>query len=372
MAKRIVAAGHICLDVTPVFPSTAQESLKNLLSPGKLIHTEEADIHTGGSVANTGLAMKILGADVDLVAKIGMDPFGDIVSNALKQYGAEKGLVRSPSNTTSYSVVLAPPGVDRIFLHHPGANNSFTNEDVSDELLRGASLLHFGYPPLMRQMYLGNGRELEILFKRAKSLGVATSLDLAAVDPQTEAGQVDWKELLRRVIPYVDFFVPSVEELCFMLDRKRYEAWNRRAAGVAVTDVLDVVQDVKPLADLLLEWGAKVLLIKCGAPGMYYQTAGKDVLRKVGRNAELDVAAWASLSAYAHSYRADKVLSGTGAGDTSIAAFLISALGGCRPQQCVARALATGACCVGAYDALSGLLPLDELDRRISAGWEQN
>lgn len=40
----------------------------------------------------------------------------------------------------------------------------------------------------MRQMYQDNGRELEILFKRAKSMGVATSLDLAAVDPQTEAG----------------------------------------------------------------------------------------------------------------------------------------------------------------------------------------
>lgn len=79
--------------------------------------------------------MKILGADVDLVAKIGADPFGDIISNALKKYGAEKGLVRSAADTTSYSVVLAPPGVDRIFLHHPGANDSFTNEDVSDELL---------------------------------------------------------------------------------------------------------------------------------------------------------------------------------------------------------------------------------------------
>ena len=58
---------------------------------------------------------------------------------------------------TSYTVVLNPPGIDRIFLHCPGANDTFTDEDVTDEVLGGASLFHFGYPPLMKQIWSDGG-----------------------------------------------------------------------------------------------------------------------------------------------------------------------------------------------------------------------
>jgi len=371
MPKRIISAGHICLDITPVFDPNTNASLGELLSPGKLVHMEPAEVYTGGSVANTGLALKVLGADVSLAAKVGRDPFGDIMEDLLDKYGTADGLIRDEGSTTSYSVVIAPPGVDRIFLHHPGANDSFASADITDEMLAGAALLHFGYPPLMRRMYENGGAELKDLFRRAKALGVATSLDLAAVDAQSEAGQVDWAALLRRVLPYVDFFVPSAEELCFMIDRPRFEEWSARAAGRALTDVLDVERDVAPLVKTLMGWGAKVVLIKCGAPGMYCRTADVETLKTVGAKVELDAQAWAGCDCYAPSFRAARVLSGTGAGDTSIAAFLASVLEGCGPEQCVNRALATGACCVEAYDALGGLRPLDELDRRIAAGWSR-
>ena len=64
------------------------------------------------------------------------------------------------------------------------------------------------------------------------------------------------------------------------------------------------------------------------------------------------------------------VLSGTGAGDTSIAAFLMAAAQGKAPAQCAALAAAEGACAVTAYDALSGLKQLSELEARIASGWE--
>ena len=82
--KKVIAAGHICLDITPVFPGTGAEHLEDVLSPGKLVEVKEADVHTGGSVANTGLAMKILGADVTLMGKIGKDAFGDMILTVLK------------------------------------------------------------------------------------------------------------------------------------------------------------------------------------------------------------------------------------------------------------------------------------------------
>ena len=122
---KLIAAGHICLDITPVFPEKEVDHIGELIIPGRLLPMGPADVHTGGSVANTGLALKILGADVSLMGKIGKDAFGELVYSAFKEYGAEQGLIQSADVNTSYSVVVAPRGVDRIFLHCSGANNEF-------------------------------------------------------------------------------------------------------------------------------------------------------------------------------------------------------------------------------------------------------
>ena len=79
--------------------------------------------------------------------------------------------------------------------------------------------------------------------------GFAVSVDMAMFEESTEAGLQDWNELLKSVIPYIDFFVPSVEELCIMLERDRYHEWNERSQGADVTNFLDIEKDVRPLAD---------------------------------------------------------------------------------------------------------------------------
>ena len=71
MHNKAVVAGHICLDITPMIPEQGSRRLQDILFPGSLLEVGEADIHTGGSVANTGLAMKILGADVMIQASKG-------------------------------------------------------------------------------------------------------------------------------------------------------------------------------------------------------------------------------------------------------------------------------------------------------------
>ena len=74
---KVISAGHICLDITPVFPAgRSYDRVGDLLVPGELIRTEAASVHTGGSVANTGLALKLLGNDVILLGKVGNDAFG--------------------------------------------------------------------------------------------------------------------------------------------------------------------------------------------------------------------------------------------------------------------------------------------------------
>ncbi len=364
---KVISAGHICLDITPVFPETARgQTTDVLLRPGKLINMSGADVHTGGSVANTGLALKKLGNDVILLGKIGRDAFGNMVKSIADSYGAG-GLIEDANCATSYSVVLAIPGQDRIFLHDPGANDSFSNIDIPDEALEDAVLFHFGYPPLMKRMYGDEGRELEAVFHRMKERGIATSLDLAAIDPNSEAGKADWRAILKRVLPWVDFFVPSFEELCFMLDRERY---NRLNKGKDMTDGLDLQAEAMPLAEELIGMGCRAVMIKCGTGGMVYKTGGCDAMKTVGNRLALDFAGWADREGIQPCFRADIVRSGTGAGDTSIAAFLTAVLRGYDPATCAALAAAEGACCVTAYDALSGLKTIEELMEKIESGWE--
>ena len=368
MKKKIIAAGHICIDITPVFPKgTHCADISQLMVPGRLIHMDAADVHTGGSVANTGLALKLLGADVRLLGKVGNDAFGTMVKDILASYGAG-GLVVDEESTTSYSVVVAIPGIDRIFLHSPGANNTFTNGDIPEEALEDGAIFHIGYPPVMRRLYENDGAELAAILRRVKDHGIATSMDMTNIDPNSEAGKINWETILAETLPYTDFFVPSFEELCFMLNRERYDALSAR--GGDMTEGLNMLQDVKPLAEKCLALGCKAVLIKCGISGMYYKTSDKATMETVGSRLELNADSWADQEGIQPCFKADQVLSGTGAGDTSIAAFLLAAAEGKNPAQCAALAAAEGACAVTAYDALGGLKQLDELEARIASGWE--
>ena len=369
--KKIVTAGHICVDLTPVFPPGKKNSVREALVPGRLLHMEGMDIHTGGAAANTGLALKKLGASVEVMGKVGDDELGRLVLQIMKSHGAEQGIVMDGNCTTSYTVALAIPGLDRIFLHNPGANDMYSWEDIREEGLEEAALFHFGYPPIMKKIYENDGAELLRIFQRVKAKGIATSLDMAAVDADSEAGRADWREIIRKVMPYVDFFVPSVEELLFMMDREKYEALQKKADGSEILQTIDINRDVRPLGEAMIQMGAAVVLIKCGSLGIYYRTSSKERLSQAG-DLFKETRKWENREGFEKSYKPEKVLSGTGAGDTTIAAFLLAALEGRSLEMSLKLAAATGASCVEAIDALGGLKSFEELQKKIEDGWEKN
>lgn len=369
--KKAIAAGHICIDITPVFPQTTVRvsSLGDLLRPGKLLRMETSDIHTGGSAANTGLAMKILGADVKILGKIGRDELGGMVRSLLDDYGTGDDLIEIPGETTSHTIVIAVPGFDRLFLYCPGANETFLLDDIPEEALTDTSLFHFGYPTLMRSMYENDGKELVRLFQSVRERGIATSLDLAAVDPSSDAAKADWRGILLKVLPYVDFFVPSFEELCWMLFPERYRELEDLAGDDDITNYLDLHTDIRPLAEECIQMGARAALIKCGEPGMYLLTT--ENMAETAALLDLKNEEWSGFSAFEKSYRIERVISATGAGDAGIAAFLASILQGCGPKKALEHAAAAGALCCTAYDAVSGLRPLPEIRAMIDGGWEK-
>ena len=169
--KKAVVAGHICIDITPKFPQTDQviRGPEDILKAGKLINIDGVSISTGGAVANTGLAMHKLGADVSLLGKIGEDDFGRLILQVMERngYDGSKTLITDPASRTSFTIALAIPGIDRIFLHDPGANDTFGLQDLDFTEIEKADLFHFGYPSIMRRMYLNEGEELVSIFRRS-------------------------------------------------------------------------------------------------------------------------------------------------------------------------------------------------------------
>ena len=131
------------------------------------------------------------------MGKVGDDLFGQALRQTLASHSGSLayGLVTDPARDTSYSIIVDYPGVDRIFLHHPGANEFFQTNDVPFELLENARLFHFGYPPVMRSIFENAGKELEEIFRQAKQTGVTTSLDMAFPDPASLAGHADWEKI---------------------------------------------------------------------------------------------------------------------------------------------------------------------------------
>jgi len=369
---RIVVAGHICLDIIPVLPAGTGR-WDRIFTPGRLVQVGPALRSTGGAVSNTGLALHRLGLATRLLGKIGDDWIGRGILEILRSQGPRlaAGMLVVPGEQSSYTVVLNPPDVDRIFLHCPGANDTFSAADVTSGRLGSARLFHFGYPPVMRRMYRDSGRELALIFRRVKRRGLATSLDMAGINAASEAGRVDWIGLLQNVLPYVDLFLPSIEETIQMLrpslSGKRAK---RRGAENPPTGIDGPV--LQALADRLLEYGAAVVGLKLGERGFYLRTtADRSRLAGLGSAIPLRPDVWRDRELLAPCYRV-RVAGTTGAGDCAIAGFLAGLMHGLGPEDALQCAAGAGACCVERPDAVSGIPSWTALRKRIRSGWLQH
>lgn len=368
-----VVAGHICLDI---IPTLIGDSIQ--LAPGHLLEAGRATLATGGPVSNTGLALHKLGVNVRLMGKVGNDLFGEAIFQIIESYGSgvSGGMVVAQGEASSYSVILSAPGMDRVIVHAPGCNNTFGADDVLYEMLDRARVFHFGYPPLMERMYREQGKELIALFKRAKGHGVTTSLDCSLPDPSTSAARADWQHILAVTLPYVDVFMPSLEEMLFMLRRPLFDELSRQPLHGTASAGMQRVELVPPdivsaLGQQLLDMGAKVVGLKVGRRGLYLRTGDVDTLMHMGRAMPANPkvwAQWAQRELWSPCF-ATSVVGTTGSGDATIAGFLLGLLRGMTPEATLAAACAVGACSVEAADAVGGIRSWPETLLRIADGW---
>jgi sugar/nucleoside kinase (ribokinase family) len=326
LSGRVVVAGHSCLDIIPSFGQGS-----SVPDPGKLVAVGPACIATGGAVPNVGIALHKLGVPVRLVSLIGEDLFGASLREQLKEAGAEIRLRSRRDLSTSYSIVLDPPGVDRSFLHCPGANDIFDpDSDVTDDDLAGAIALHFGYPPVMRRTFSDEGQSLARLFHRCREQGVLTSLDLCSPDAAV-VNAIEWRKWFARVLPEVSLFSPSIDELRTLLRKPASEE----------------VADIPQLAAEMLELGAGMICIKMGSRGIYLRQGEEEV--------------WQSCLPA-------NFVSATGSGDSTIAGLLTARLCGYPLRESARLACCVGACSVESPTATGSIPTWDRVLKKSEIG----
>jgi sugar/nucleoside kinase (ribokinase family) len=369
----IVVAGHICFDLIPAFPKLTGERVDfaALMIPGKLINVAGLTTSTGGPVSNTGLALKRLGVRVALMGKVGDDFIGKAILDRLAEEGLAGGMHVVPGEESSYTVVISPPGVDRLFLHNPGANNTFGANDIDYSLVEKARVFHLGYPPLMQRLYVNDGEELAEVFRRAKALGVTTSLDMALPDPNSPAGRINWRRALEKTVPHVDLFLPSLEETLFMLHKEEFMAKKDAAGARDMIDLFDAAE-LSALSAELLEMGGTIIGIKCGCKGFYLRTASKERLERIGRCKPTPLSDWGNRELWEPSFHVPEVASATGSGDSAIAGFLAAYVRGQSAERTLRYACAAGGHNVQVLDAVSGIKSWEETTADIERGWEKN
>lgn len=367
----VAAAGHICLDIIPKFPEGVGKTIEEIMRPGKLVNVEAAAISTGGPVSNTGIGLSILGMEVEFITQVGDDYFGEAIIARLRKSGHSEGVKIAKGQFSSYTIAIAPPGIDRIFLHNPGTNNTFTSDSFDKEFVRKAKMFHLGYPPLMRGLYANDGEELMKTFKKAKDAGATTSLDMSLPDPASESGKANWDLILQKTLPYVDIFLPSIEEAMFMNQRERFFELKKQTGGAEILDLMKGA-DYTQLAETFLGYGSRMVALKSAHRGWYFRAGSKEKLAGLGPARPECLDCWADRELWCPSFKVPKIASATGSGDSSIAGFLSAYLRGESVERCLQFANCVGFQNLHELDALSGIHNWKETCGMVDSGLEQN
>ena len=361
MPAQIVVAGHIALDI---LPDMSMLEPAQVIDPGKVYEIGKISYSTGGAVSNTGLALHRLGIDVELQAAVGDDWVGRAIIDYTRGFGEALGdhIQVVPGASSPYTVVIEPRGHDRALLTNTGVYADYGLANIDLNALAGAKLFHLGYPTLLPRLYANDGAEFLALLRAVKDRQVITSIDMSLPPPESPAGRADWPAILRRCLPLVDIFVPSIEEIMFMLRPADLARWRGELFARLDRNYLS------ELADELLDLGVGIAGMKLGERGLYLRAAADRerlaFLRGIGQSPE----SWAGQSAWQAAF-AVKVAGTTGAGDAAYAGLLAAMLRGHGLAECARRACAAAGFNIEAADATSGLRGWAELEARLAAGW---
>ena len=276
---------------------------------GKLVVFDELEMHSGGCANNTAIALAKLGIDVGAMGRIGSDRFGDFVLGTLDSNRVDtSGMVRDAKTSTSVTFVSVASDGERSFLHYVGSNGFLSESDIDMDLIRASKILHVAGSFVMPKL---DGEPTAHVLRQAKEAGVITSLDTV----WDTSG--DWLKTLEPCLPYVDVFLPSINE----------------------AEQLTGLDSPPDIAKFLMDYGIQTVGLKMGKQGSYVRTGTEEI--------------------YVPSYEVD-VVDATGAGDAYVAGFLAGTVMGWNLKRTSELASAAGAACVTEIGTSAGIKNLEE------------
>lgn len=367
----VVIAGYTCVDIIPDFKkSDPIKTVVDFFKPGKLIEIEGLNFVLGGVVANTGLALKKFGKKVFLNGLVGDDYMGNIVKSNFEKYDVAEGIITTDKAGTAFGIVIAPPGIDRIFLESPGCNQIFDTRFINFDVIAQSRLFHFGYPPLLKQFYSNEGSQLAEMFNKVQEMGVITSLDFSLPDTESESGNIDWLAVMDNVLPFTDIFVPSVEEALQILMPSKFAEIQTACNGIKMAAQIPV-QLIREVGKIAVDKGAKIVLIKVGERGAFIITGDVSSINKNSDN-KLAGDNWNFRELWCEAYHAadSKIINANGAGDTAVAALLTAILDGVSVELAIKYAAMAGRNNLYCNDIYTELTGWKEMSAAIQS--EQN
>ena len=276
---------------------------------GKLVLFDELEIHTGGCANNTAIALSRLGVSVGAMGKIGNDNFGELIQQTLTENHVDTtGIVRDSKVNTSYTFVAIASDGERSFCHYIGANGELNVNDLNWDIIKTTKILHIAGAFVMPKF---DGKPMASVLKKAKELGITTSLDT------TWDATGKWLETLEPCLPYIDIFLPSLTE----------------------AEHLTGLSEPVDISNFFRNYGIHTVGIKMGERGSFVSTPDEQLF----------------VPAYSVN-----IVDATGAGDAFVAGFLAGTVNGLDLKKTAELASATGAACVTSIGTTAGIQNLEE------------
>ncbi|MBR2878187.1 MAG: carbohydrate kinase family protein [Clostridia bacterium] len=282
-------------------------------APGMLERIGCIETYSGGCAMNAGIDMSKIGLDIAVLGKIGNDSFGAFLKEELIKNNVNvEGLSVDMNNQTSASVVLSASSGERSFLHCVGANATYDYDDVNFDVIEKSNIVFIAGTMLMDAF---DGEVAAKVLKKSKEMGKLTVLDTA----WDAKGR--WMDVLRPCMPYIDVFLPSIDEAIQLAGGKT---------------------DLKEIADYFFDCGVGQVAIKNGKHGCYLRESAS--------------AEGVTIPSYTV-----KAVDTTGAGDSFCAGFITGLSKGFSFAECGRFANAVGAHCVSAMGASTGIKPMADI-----------
>jgi sugar/nucleoside kinase (ribokinase family) len=206
---------------------------------GGTIFIDELTLAVSGAGGTAAIAAAKMGLKTLAVAGVGEDLMGDWVLQRLAHFGVDTwGVQRKPGWKTSSSIVTTRADGSRPALHMIGATKDFYVDDAMIPKIIDATVFHAGGVGLMNAMDQGQSA---VVMKAAKAGGATTTVDVFAGSPKDLPA-------IAKVLPYTDYFMPSIEE------------------AIALTEKSDMADTAK----MFLDMGVKACVFTLGGDGAYY------------------------------------------------------------------------------------------------------